>query len=94
MTGQTWYQRPCILELRLPGPSSPALKPLFQSLLASLTNIDFEFERERDKLSASLDGLHERERALRRLEQRHRERRTPYLEKLVKLEDRIRSGWH
>ena len=93
MTGPSREHTPPTPEGALPRATSPALQPLFQSLLAILVNLDFEYERERDRLKASRADPDAKDRALRRLEERHRERRAPYLQQLARLEDRIRSGW-
>jgi len=71
---------------------SPSLQPLLQSLLATLANIDVEYERERDRLSTrTMDGSLKM-RVLAKLQQQHRERREPYIRQLSVLQDRIRQG--
>ena len=76
----------------LPRMYSPSLQPLLQSLLATLANIDVEYERERDRLSTrTMDGSLKM-RVLAKLQQPHRERREPYIRQLSVLQDRIRQG--
>jgi hypothetical protein len=71
---------------------SPSLQPLLQSLLATLADIDVEYERERDRLSSrTMDGSL-KTRVLAKLQQQHRERREPYIQHLTVLQERIRQG--
>jgi hypothetical protein len=86
-----------------PGPSSrsaigdsprvypPDLQPLLQSPLAALADIDFVHASEvaiiRD--SDADDWL--KQSVIRRLEERHRERREPYVRQLEAVEERIRA---
>jgi hypothetical protein len=65
------------------------LQPLFQTLLATLANLDFDYERERERVSRSTTDPHMSTRLLRRLEERHRERRDPYIRHLAILQDRM-----
>jgi hypothetical protein len=62
---------------------SPDLQPLLQSLLATLTDIDFAYEREREVLSTDLPEGRAKVRVLRMLEERHRAQRQPYLHQLA-----------
>lgn len=94
MTRPSREHAPPSSEGALPRASSPALEPLFQPVLATLVNLDFAYERERDRLKTIGADPDAKDRALKRLEERHRERRAPYLQQLARLEDRIRSGWH
>ena len=71
---------------------SPSLQPLLQSLLATLANIDFEYERERERLSDRTMDMALKARVLEKLEQQHRERREPYVQQLSVLQDRIWQG--
>jgi hypothetical protein len=73
---------------------SPALQPLSQSLLATVANMDFAYEREREKLSATTNDRHLTVRMLEKLAAQHRERREPYIRQLAILQDRIQRGWH
>jgi hypothetical protein len=71
---------------------SPSLQPLLQSLLATLANIDFEYERERERLSDRTLDMALKVRVLEKLKQHHHERREPYVQQLSVLQDRIRQG--
>jgi hypothetical protein len=68
---------------------APALKSLYHSLLTTLTNLDFAYERERETLSSSDLNSREQMRALEKLRENHRKRRTPYLQQLAILQERI-----
>jgi hypothetical protein len=71
---------------------SPSLQPLLQSLLATLANIDFEYERERERLSDRTMDMALKARVLEKLKRQHHERREPYVQQLCVLQDRIRQG--
>ncbi|WP_147023461.1 hypothetical protein [Microvirga aerophila] len=73
---------------------SPALQPLFQSLLSTLADLNLAYDRDREKLSESMKDANLRTRALEKLKQQHHERREPYLQQLAILQDRIQRGWH
>ena len=77
-----------------PRVHSPALQPLFQSLMATLTNMDVEYERERDKIRSSSSASNAKIRAQVTLERHHREKREPYVQQLGVLQDRILGGRH
>ena len=62
---------------------------LLQSLLATLANLDFDYERERERINSGTTAPDLKARALRRLEERHRERREPYLRHLTVVQDRV-----
>jgi hypothetical protein len=79
-------------EAASPRMYSPALQPLLQSLLATLANIDFEYERERDRLNGSARDADLKMRLLKKLERQHHERREPYIRQLATLQERLRSG--
>jgi hypothetical protein len=64
---------------------SPATLPLIQSLLATLANIEFEFERECEKADGILDGQL-KARVLERLKVTHHARREPYVRQLSVLQ--------
>jgi hypothetical protein len=68
---------------------SPDLQPLLQSLLGTLADIDFEYERERDHISSHTMDMNLKIRLLEKLKQHHRERREPYLQQLAILHERI-----
>jgi hypothetical protein len=67
---------------------SPEALPLLQSLLATLADLDFAYERERDRTSRSTQDPSVRARALRTLEVAHQERREPYIRHLTLLQGR------
>ena len=69
---------------------SPELQPLLQSLLATLADIDFEHERERDNINGRAMDMNLKIRLLEKLKQHHRQRREPYLQQLAILQERIR----
>ena len=68
---------------------SPDVQPLFQSLLATLADLDFDYERERERISSSTEDSNLRGRLLRQLADKHRERRDPYIRHLTALQARI-----
>ena len=72
-----------------PGIYSPDVQPLLQSLLATLADLDFDYERERERISSSTEGSNLRVRLLRKLADKHRERRDPYIRHLTALQARI-----
>ncbi len=76
-------------ELPRPRMYSPSLQPLLQSLMSTLANMDFEYEREREQICVDpRDGSLKR-RVLQKLHERHEERRRPYVDQLTLLQDRI-----
>jgi tryptophanyl-tRNA synthetase len=72
---------------------SPELQPLLQSLLATLADIDFEHERERDNINGRAMDMNLKIRLLEKLKQHHRQRREPYLQQLAILQEHIRQTW-
>jgi hypothetical protein len=70
---------------------SPELQPLLQSLLATLADIDFEYERERDTISTRTTDMNLKIRVLEKLREHHRERREPYIQQLAILQERVRQ---
>ena len=74
----------------LPRIYSPDLQPLLQSLLGTLADIDFEYERECDQINSRTMDMNLKIRLLEKLKQRHRQRREPYLQQLAILQERIR----
>ena len=73
----------------LPRMYSPELQPLLQSLLATLADIDFQYERERDTISTRTTNMNLKLRVLEKLREHHRERREPYIQQLAILQERI-----
>ncbi len=70
---------------------SPALLPLIQSLLATLANMEFEFERECEKVRGTTD-IQLKARVLERLRAQHQARREPYLRELARLQKQAFEG--
>ena len=70
---------------------APAILLLVQSLLGTLADIDFHYERERKRVSRSNQDLNVRIKALERLRVRHREAREPYIKQLAILQQHIRA---
>jgi hypothetical protein len=68
---------------------SPDGQPLLQSLLATLADLDFDYEQERERISSSTEDSNLRVRLLRKLADKHRERRDPYIRHLTVLQARI-----
>jgi len=68
---------------------SPAFQPLLQSLLATLADLDFDYEKEREKLSTISPDTNIKIRALEKLKTRHHERREPYIRQLAILQQRM-----
>jgi hypothetical protein len=62
---------------------------LLQSLLATLADLDFNYEKEREKLSTTSPDNNIKIRALEKLKNRHRERREPYIQQLAILQKRM-----
>src|SRR4051794_14780581 len=73
----------------LPKIYSPTYQPLLQSLLATLADIDFDYEKEREKLSTTAPDANIKIRALEKLKARHHERREPYIQQLAILQRRM-----
>jgi hypothetical protein len=53
-----------------------------------LADLDLEYERERDRVSSAAMDSGLKARAIRRLEERYRERREPYIRHLTVIQDR------
>ncbi|WP_201842864.1 hypothetical protein [Microvirga zambiensis] len=71
------------------GTYSPDILQLAQSLLRSLADIDFGYQKDRETILTSEVNEPFKQRAIATLEKRHQERRAPYLRELDKLERRI-----
>jgi hypothetical protein len=71
-----------------PRSRSPDAQALRQALLSTLANLDFEYERERERVSSSTTDPILRARALQRLEEMQRARRDPYVRHLTALQSR------
>jgi hypothetical protein len=86
-----------------PGPSSrsaigntprfypPDLQPLLQSILAALADIDFVHASEVALVRESDADEWLKHSVIRRLDERHRERRAPYVRQLEALEERVQA---
>ena len=70
---------------------SPALLPLIQSLLATLANMEFEFEQECAKVRGTTD-IQLKARVLERLKANYQARREPYIRALADLQQRAFIG--
>ncbi len=70
---------------------SPATLSLAQSLLATLANIELEFEQERDKIR-NITDTQLKEFVLERLEAKYLTRREPYVRQLTLLQTRAFPG--
>jgi uncharacterized UBP type Zn finger protein len=68
---------------------STTFQPLLQSLLATLADIDFDYEQERENLSINSPDTNFKIRALEKLKARHYERRQPYIQQLAILQKRM-----
>ena len=87
----------------MPGPASrsvlgntprvypPDLQPLLQSILAALADIDFVHASEVALIRDSDADEWLKQSVIRRLDERHRERRAPYVRQLAAVEERIRA---
>jgi hypothetical protein len=78
-------------ENNLPRMYSPTLQPLLQSLLSTLADIDFAYERECEKISKSSPDINLRIRVLEKLKAQHHARRSPYLQQLAALQEKMTS---
>jgi len=69
----------------------PDLQPLLQSLLAALADIDLVHANEVAIVRDSDADEWLKQSVIRRLEERHRERRAPYVRQLEAVEERVRA---
>jgi len=67
------------------------LQPLLQSLLAALADLDFVHASEVALIRDSDADERLKQTVIRRLDERHRERRAPYIRQLEAVEERIRA---
>jgi hypothetical protein len=70
---------------------SPELQPLLQSILAALADIDFVHASEVAIVRDSDADEWLKQSVIRRLDERHRERRVPYIRQLEAVQERIRA---
>src|SRR5215211_4550489 len=68
---------------------SPDAEVLLQSMLTTLADLDFAYEKERERVSSSTQDANLRTRMLQKLRERHRARREPYIRHLSELQQRI-----
>jgi hypothetical protein len=68
------------------GTYSPDILPLLQSLLSTLADIDFEFQKDRETILSSTTDELLKQRAIATLKRCHQERRAPYLREIERLE--------
>lgn len=69
----------------------PDLQPLLQSILAALADIDLVHDSEVAIVRDSAADEWLKQTVIRKLDERHRERRAPYVRQLAALEARIRA---
>jgi hypothetical protein len=69
----------------------PDIQPLLQSLLAALADIDLVHASEVAIVQDSDADEWLKQSVIRRLEERHKERRAPYVRQLEAVEERIRA---
>ena len=67
---------------------SPELRPPLQSVLDTLIDIDIAYERERETLNKSSPDMISKAHLLRKLKERHRERRQPSIQHFMALQTR------
>jgi hypothetical protein len=69
----------------------PDLQPLLQSILAALADLDFVHASEVALIRDSDADEWLKQSVIRRLDERYRERRAPYVRQLAAVEERIRA---
>jgi hypothetical protein len=69
-----------------------SILPLMQTMLATLGDLDFAHERELRRIDASSSDAALKAQLRGQLEDRHRERREPYVQQLGALEVRLKAG--
>ncbi len=67
------------------------IQPLLQSILATLADLDLVHETEVAIVRNSTADEWLKQSVIRRLKERHRERRAPYVRQLAAVEERIRA---
>jgi hypothetical protein len=70
---------------------SPTLQPLLQSLLVTLADIDFAYESDLEMVKNSATDEALKRSVIDKLQQKHQERRAPYVRQLAALQERIRA---
>lgn len=69
----------------------PELRPLLNLLLKTLADIDFEHESDVETVRSSSVDEWLKQAVIRTLQERHRERRAPYVRQLDVLQEQIRA---
>ena len=69
----------------------PDLLPLLQLLLATLADIDYEHESDIETVRISAADEWLKQATIRKLQERHRERRAPYVRRLDGLQKQIQA---
>jgi hypothetical protein len=69
---------------------SPTIQTLLQSLLATLADIDFAYESDLEAVKNSATDEALKRKVIDKLQQQHREQRTPYIRQLAALQERVR----
>jgi len=69
----------------------PDFLPLLQSLLATLADIDFEHESDIETVRNSAADEWLKQTTIRKLQERHQERRAPYVRRLDGLQKQIQA---
>jgi len=88
MDGNPRHRAP-VSDAPTPRIYSPELQPLLQMLMSTLANMDFEYEQDRSRMCVDPRDGTLKMRMLQKLQARHQERRRPYVEQLIQLQDRI-----
>jgi hypothetical protein len=78
-----------VSETPRPRVYSADLQPLLQSLMSTLANMDFEYDQERSRMHVDPRDGTLKLRMLQKLQDRHQERRRPYVEQVILLQDRM-----
>jgi hypothetical protein len=83
--------RPAHAVMNAPRVYPSELLPSLQSLLATLADIDFEHESDVETIRNSLTDEGLKQTAIRRLQERHQQRRAPYIRQLERLQKRVQA---
>jgi hypothetical protein len=67
---------------------------IFDSLLTTLTNLDFGYEQELERIRVGSSSEEVKNRVVRRLQQEHRARREPYVQELARIHGRAAALRH
>jgi hypothetical protein len=94
MTGDLSGDARCADFKEPPRMYAPEIQPILQALLATLGQIDFEYEHDSEKLTGSSVPAEVKDQAKAKLGKRHRARREPYVRQLMTLQDRVRRDYY